>query len=215
MRGVALALGVLAAGVLTSGCLRAQVAAAVGADDTVTGEVVIATVTAKPDEPGSVITPPGDFAARVRVQPYRDGDYAGTRLLFDRLTFEEFGRLNQVPGGEGRRLRFQLRRSGTLVQFTGRVDLVDIAAPDRVDVAVRLSFPGRVNSTNGQLTGNEVSWQPAAGEVTDLSATVRYADPSSPPWTQWAAIVGGLAGLVVIAVLLLAFFAHRRSLRTV
>jgi Protein of unknown function (DUF3153) len=213
-RAALAAAGMVAVALLTGGCLRVQVAAAVRADDTVTGELVIASVTAKPDEPGTVFSPPSDIAARVHSQPYREAEYAGTRLLFEGLTFEEFGRLNQVPGGEGHRLRLQLRRAGGLVLFTARVDLSQIPAPDKVDVGIRLSFPGRITSTNGVLSGNEVSWRPAAGQVTELNATARYADPGVLPWTRWAALVGGLALIVVIAVLLLALLAHRRSLRT-
>jgi len=209
---VGLVVGLLAVVLLTTGCLRAQVAAAVRSDDTVTGEVIIASLVNADDEPGSVVEPPSELGSRVTAQPYRQDGYAGTRLLFSGLTFEEFGGLNQVPGGEGDRLRFQLRRAGDLVLFTGRVDLAEIAAPERVDVGVRMSFPGRITDTNGRQVGNEVSWQPAAGQVTELSATVRYADPATPPWTQWAAIVGGLAGLVAILVLVLALVAHRRSM---
>jgi hypothetical protein len=207
------AVGVLAVALLASGCLRAQVAAAVRSDDTVTGEIVIATLAEEKDA-GAVLSPPAELQARVRTQPYRQDGYAGTRLLFNELTFEEFGRLNQVPGGEGNRLRFQLRRSGDLVLFSGRVDLVQIPAPDRVDVAVRISFPGRVTATNGRQSGSEIFWQPPAGQVTELTATARYADPQAAPWTHWAAVVGGMAAVVVLTVLLLAVVAHRRSLRT-
>jgi hypothetical protein len=207
------AVGVLGVALLATGCLRAQVAAAVRSDDTVTGEVVIATVAAEKDA-GAVIGPPSELQARVRTQPYRQDGYAGTRLLFSSLTFDEFARLNQVPGGEGNRLRFQLRRSGDLVLFSGRVDLVEMPAANRADVAVRLSFPGRVIATNGRQTGNEISWQPQVGRVTELTATARYADPDAAPWTHWAAVVGGLAAVVVLAVLLLAVLAHRRFVRT-
>jgi hypothetical protein len=198
---------------LASGCLRAQVAAAVGSDDTVTGELVIAVAVGNDTDQGTVLNPPDGLASQVRTQPYRQDGYAGTRVLFDRLTFDEFGRLNQVPGGEGNRLRFQLRRSGNLVLFTGRVDLVQVAAPERVDVAVRISFPGRITATNGRQSGGEISWRPPAGQVSELTATARYTDPHTPPWTRWAALVGGMAAVVVLAVLLLALVAHRRASR--
>jgi hypothetical protein len=213
-RGGRAVLGVLAVALLATGCMRAQVAAAVRSDDTVTGELVVATVVTTADEPGSVVRPPSDMGSRVRAQPYRQDDYAGTRLLFDRLTFEEFGRLNQVAGGESGRLRVQLRRAGELVLFTGRVDLVDVPAPERADVGVRLTFPGRITATNGRQVGNEVSWDPPVGQVTDLTATVRYADPTATRWTTWVALVGGLAGVGALMVLALAFVAHRRSERS-
>jgi len=215
MRGVGTAFGLLAVAVLATGCLRVQVAAAVRADDTVTGEIVIASVAADQNDAGAVVEAPDGLEARVEAQPYRQDGYAGTRLLFNELTFEEFGRLGDVAGGERNRLRLQLRRAGDLVLFSGRVDLLQVAAPERLDVAVRMSFPGRVTSTNGQQTDEEVSWRPPAGQVSDLSATVRYADPAVTPWTRWAALVGGMTGVVVLAVLLLALLAHRRSLRPI
>jgi hypothetical protein len=199
---------------LSTGCLRAQVAAAVRPDDTVTGEVLIATVVEDDQNPGAVIATPAELADRVRTQPYRQDNYAGTRLLFSQLNFDEFARLNQAPGAEGNRLRFQLRRAGGLVLFTGRADLVEIPAPERVDVNIRMSFPGRITATNGQQSGNEVSWRPAAGQVTELNATVSYADPTEEPWTYWAAVVGALAGGVALAVAALAYVSHRRWVRT-
>lgn len=205
---------VAALAVLSTGCVRSQVAIAISPEDKVTGEIVVAVVVPTEQDQGAALVPPSDIGPRVRAEPYRQDGYAGTRLLFTGLSFDEFARLNQMPDGEGNRLRFQLRRAGDLVLFTGRVDLVQIAAPERVDVAVRMSFPGRVTATNGKQTGNEISWQPPAGQLTDLTATVRYADPAAAPWIRWAAMVGGLAGFVVIVVLLLAFLAHRRSLRT-
>jgi hypothetical protein len=174
---------------------------------------VIASVVNDPNDAGPVLQPPLDLAGRVRTQPYRQDGYAGTRMLFEKLSFDDFGRLNQVPGGQANRLRFQLRRSGDLVLFSGRVDLVEVAAPERVDVDVRLSFPGRVTATNGEQAGNEVSWRPPAGQLSELTATVRYADPGTAPWTQWALLVGAMAAIVALAVLLLALVAHRRYVR--
>lgn len=209
----ALAVVVAAIALLTTGCLRAQVAAAIRSDDTVTGEMVLATVVAADTEAGAVVTPPDELRSRVRTQPYRQDGYAGTRLLFEGLTFEEFGSLTGSEGAPSDRLDFELRRAGDLVLFTGRVDLTEVAAPERVDVTVRLTFPGRVTATNGQLTGNEVAWRPAPGERTDLSATARYPDPDATPWTQWAYLVGGAAGVVAVLVLVLALVSHRMSAR--
>lgn len=213
--GSRVALAVLAALIvlLTSGCLRAQVAAAVRSDDTVTGEMVLAQVVTAETEPGAVVVPPEALASRVRAQPYRQDGYAGTRLLFENLTFDEFGALAESEGAQGDRMSFELRRAGDLVLFTGRVDLTEVAAPDRVDVTVRLSFPGRVTATNGQQSGNEVSWRPAPGERTDLDATARYADPGARPWREWAYLVGGGVGVVALLVVVLAIVSHRMSAR--
>lgn len=211
--------GVLAVVLLAGGCLRAQIVAAVQSDDTVTGEMVIASVANAGDNGGNAaLTPPPDLASQVRTQPYQQDGYVGTRLLFTALSFEDFGRLGELaggdaPNGKGNRIRLQIRRSGDLVLFTGRVDLVQIPAPERVDVGLRMSFPGRLADTNGQQTGNEVYWHPAPGEITELTATARYADPNTKPWTQWAAMVGGIVAAAVLIVLLLALLTHRWSIR--
>lgn len=208
-----LAVLVAVVAVLATGCIRAQVAVAIRSDDTVTGEILLAAVAADDADAGSVVTPPEELGARVRAQPYRQDGYAGTRLLFEGLTFAEFGSLSTSEGAQVDRMTFDLRRAGDLVLFTGRVDLSEIAAPERVDVAIRLSFPGRVTATNGQQSGSEVSWRPAAGERTDLNATARYADPTATPWIQWAYLVGGGAGVVVLLVIVLAIVSHRMSVR--
>ena len=198
---------------LTGGCMRARVAVAVGADDRVTGEVVIAVVVQSEQEAGAVLTPPPELAAKVRTEPYRQDGYAGTRLLFTGLTFEEFGRLNDAGGGAPQRLHFELRRSGNLVLFNGRVDLTTLPAPERADVEIRMSFPGRLTATNGDQDDETVTWTTPAGRVSELSATARYAEPGSRTWLQWALVVGGLAGLVVLVTAVLAFIAHRRFVR--
>jgi hypothetical protein len=200
-------------GLMASGCTRARVAIAVGADDLVTGEIVVAVVVQSEQEQGAVIQPPADLTGKVSVQPYRQDGYAGTRMLFAGLTFDEFSRLDDAPGGSPERLQFQLRRAGNLLLFTGRVDLTGIPNPERTDVQVRISFPGRVTGTNGDQQDETVSWILSPGKVTELTASARHAEPGSTTWQQWALLVGGLAGLVVLMIILLAFVAHRRFVR--
>jgi len=203
-------LGLLTASLLAGGCVRARVAVAVSPDDLVTGEIVVAVTVASEQEPGVALGAPEDLAGRVRAEPYRQDGYAGTRLLFSDLTFEEFGRLvlsaTEAPEG----LQFELRRAGSFVLLTGRVDLTGIPNPELADVQVRVSFPGSVTSTNGDLQDGTVAWLVEPGKVTELSATARYTEPGTRSWSQWAALVGAMAGLVALVIALLAYWAHRR-----
>lgn len=204
-------LGVVAVVLLAGGCVRARVAVAVTPDDLVTGEVVVASVVGSDQEPGAVLTPPAEVASKVRAEPYRQDGYAGTRLLFSELTFEEFGVLLQSVTDTPDGLRLELRRAGALVLFNGRVDLTGMPNPERSDVQVRISFPGAITGTNGEQENRTVSWIIQPGKVTELTATARYAEPGSRGWAQWALLVGALAGFVVLVITVLAYLSHRQS----
>lgn len=203
-------LGVVAVVLVSGGCTRARVAVAVTPDDLVTGEVVVATVVGSDQEPGSVLTPPAAVASKVRAEPYRQDGYAGTRLLFTELTFDEFSVLLQSVTDAPDGLRLELRRAGALVLFNGRVDLTGMPNPERSDVQVRISFPGTVTGTNGEQQERTVSWIVQPGKVTELTATARYAEPGSRSWGQWALLVGVLALFVVLIITVLAYLSHRQ-----
>jgi Protein of unknown function (DUF3153) len=207
---VGFGLGLLVVALLTGGCVRARIAVAVSPDDLVTGEIVIAVVVLSEQEKGSVLTPPADVAGKVRAQPYRQDGYAGTRLLFTDLTFDEFGRLLLAAAEAPDGLQLELRRAGSFVLFNGRVDLSGVPNPERADVQIRISFPGSVTGTNGDQEDETVSWVLLPGEVTELSATARYTEPGTRSWSQWALLVGALAALVVLIIGLLAYLTHRR-----
>lgn len=190
--------------------MRARIAIAVSPDDLVTGEIVVAVVVQTEQEQGSVLAPPADLAAKVRAQPYRQDGYAGTRLLFTDLTFDEFGRLLRTATEPPEGMQFELRRAGSFVLFSGRIDLTGVPNPARADVQVRISFPGSITGTNGDEQDETVSWLVQPGKVTELSATARYTEPGTRSWSQWALLVGGLAMLVVLIIGLLAYVTHRR-----
>ena len=198
------------AGLLAGGCVRTRVAVAVSPDDLVTGEIVVAVTVGSEQEQGSVLSPPSDLAPRVRAQPYRQDGYAGTRLLFNDLTFDQFSRLldsaTDAPDG----LAVELRRAGSFVLLNGRIDLTGIPNPERADVQIRISFPGSVTGTNGDLEDETVSWIVQPGKVTELSATARYTEPGTRSWSQWALLVGALTVTVALIIGLLAYVAHRR-----
>jgi hypothetical protein len=198
-----LLLAVLVVGSLLGGCARVRTALAVQPDDTVTGEIVLATPEKGPDDPGPNITLPPELESDVDVSEYRQDGYAGSVLRFSGLTFAEVAALNRAAGPAGDAVRFELRRAGNRVLVAGAVDLTTVSV-DRADFQLKISFPGQVLESNGDAESGTVSWTFVPGEVGDLSAVVAYDDPNAPSALNWALALGTVVALVAAAVVLLA-----------
>lgn len=209
-RSRAVALLIVAAlllGTLMGGCARVRAALAVAPDDTVTGEVVVATPTnpKAPNDKGPAVTLPADLAAAVKVDAYRQDGYTGSVLRFARLTFDQTASLTRATFPQSDRTQFALRRAGGRVLVTGAVDLTTVPV-DHADFQLKMTFPGRVVDANGEIDGDTVSWTFTPGEVDDISATIAYADPGAPSVLNWTL---GLAAVVALAVLAVALAARR------
>lgn len=198
-----LLLVVLLAGILLSGCARVRTALAVQPDDTVTGEIIIATPETGPDDPGPVVTLPPELRADVDITPYRQDGYAGSLLRFSTLTFDQVAALGGPSGPLGEKVRLTLRRSGGRVLFDGNADLTTASA-DRADFQLKISFPGQVLESDGDLDSGTVSWNFTPGEVGDVSAVVAYDDPNAPSPVNWTLGLGGLVAVAALGVVLVA-----------
>lgn len=196
-------IAVLLIGALLGGCARVRTALAVQPDDTVTGEIVIATPERSPDDKGPTITLPPDLTSDVDVSAYRQEGYTGSVLSFSKLTFEQVGSLTTAAGAAGDKVRFTMRRAGGRVLVSGSVDLTTVSV-DKADFQLKVSFPGQVVETNGEGDGGTVSWTFEAGKVGDITAVVSFADPNAPSTLNWTLGLGGLVALVAAAVVLLA-----------
>lgn len=195
------------------GCARVRAALAVQPDDTVTGEIVVATPGTGPDDHGAPITVAPGLKSDVEVSAYRQDGYTGSLLRFTGLTFEQVSTLADSAGPVGRRAQLTLRRVGGRVLVTGRVDLTTVSV-DRADFQLKISFPGQVIDTNGVLdAGSTVSWTFTPGEVGDINAAVAAADPNAPSVTNWTLGLGALVALTCAGVVLLARRTRNPSLR--
>ena len=202
-RVLPLLLALLVATVALSGCARVRAAMAVQPDDTVTGEVVVATPETGPDDPGPAITVPPDLESDVDVSAYRQDGYTGSVLRFSGLTFAEVAQLYTAAGPAGNRVRLDLRRIGNRVHVAGAVDLTTVSV-DRADFQLKIGFPGTVLESNGDGDSSEVSWTFTPGEVGDVTAVVAFADPNAPSAVNWTLGLGALVALAAGAVVLLA-----------
>lgn len=197
-RGAAALVALLVLLTLTSGCSRVRAALALQPDDTVRGEMVVATPAASADDQGPAITVPPDLD--VDVQPYRADGYTGSRLRFTDLTFEEVSRLTEVAALPDGRVEFSLRRAGNRVLADGAVDLATVSA-NRADFQLKITFPGQILETNGDAEGSTVTWTFEPDEKGEIRAVANYLDPHGPSLAFWTVLmivlVAGAAGAVV------------------
>jgi hypothetical protein len=125
-RALTLALALLVAFTALTGCARVRAALAVQPDDTVNGEIVVATPETGPDDPGPAISVPEEIADDVEVSAYRQEGYTGSLLRFLRADVRParsaLGRAGQV----GEKVQFSIRRAGNRLLVTGKADLTTV-----------------------------------------------------------------------------------------
>ncbi|MBC3191312.1 DUF3153 domain-containing protein [Pseudonocardia sp. C8] len=186
-----------------TGCTRVQVAMAVQPDDTVDGEIVVATPDGAPGGSGPEITVPPELEGKVDVGSYDRDGFVGSRVSFSGLTFAEVAQLNAMGGPAGSRARLEMRRVGERIVVQGRADLTTMPV-DRSDVRLALSFPGEVVETDGEAEGGTVTWTFAPGEVSPLNASVLATDPNAPSVVGWSLLLAALVAVAGGAAVLLA-----------
>jgi LppM domain len=204
--------------VLLSSCIKADVDLTVRSDDVVDGTIVMAvdrsfagddaqTRTALVSGLRGRVLPATRFGAR--QEDYSDRRYVGTRIVIEHMTLSD---LDRSTGDNGLKIVHQ----GSRIKLSGEVDttqLTSIAATsspqdaqrlkDSYEVLIRVTFPGRVISSNGIVTDHTVTWRPRLGQRLDLAAQSEDADV---PWLgAWLVV----AGVVLAAAAAAALFRYR------
>jgi hypothetical protein len=191
-----------------SGCVRVRAALAVSEDDLVSGEVIIAALPTKQGDLGPTLKILPELTDKVHVEKYAEDGYVGQKLTLSGLRFSDLTVLAESLT-DSKQYRLSLRRSGDLVSLAGSIDLTQVSQ-DKVDVQLKIAFPGTINRTNGQNDNGTISWKPKAGAVTEFGVTAQYTDTSGVSWTKWVAIVASSAVGVALIVLALALYGHKR-----
>ena len=202
-RALTLLVVLLLAGTALGGCARVRAALAVQADDTVNGEVVVATPAASADDPGPAITVPEEIADAVEVSPYRQEGYTGSLLRFSGLTFDQLGLLSAAAGPNGQKVQFALRRAGNRLIVSGKADLTTVPV-DKADFQLKITTTGEVLETNGDADGGTASWTFDPGKVGDVAAVVAADDPNAPSPLNWTLFTAGLVAAACLIVVVLA-----------
>lgn len=202
-RGRAVVLLAVLALLALTGCTRVQAGLAVQPDDTVDGNIVIATPEGAPEGSGPEITVPPELEDRVDVGSYDQDGFVGSSVSFSDLTFAEVSELNALGGSAAGRADLELRRIGERIALQGRADLTTMPV-DGADVRLAITFPGEVVETDGESEGGTVTWNFAPGEVTQLNASAISTDPNAPSAVGWTLLMVGLVALASGAAVLLA-----------
>lgn len=198
-RLLVLALLLIFAAPLLTGCLRVHSSITVSPDDKVSGDIIAAVKPRDDDDSGPQFDENFGFSQKVSVRSYRADGYVGSRATFSDLTFAEVPQLANLSR-DATGVDISLRRAGNLVILEGRVDLTNVTDPE-ADVKFRAAFPGEVTSTNGDhVDSSMVEWNLKPGTVTTMSAQSRYTDPSTRSFTA-AAIWLGLAACLVAGII--------------
>ncbi|HXV93145.1 MAG TPA: hypothetical protein VD813_07605, partial [Pseudonocardia sp.] len=204
-RGFCLLALLLVAVTLLSGCARVRAALAVQPDDTVTGEVVVATPETGPEDRGPQITVPPSIEDEVEVSEYRQDGYTGSVLRFSGLSFDQVAELASALAPAGQEVELELRRAGNRVIVEGTADLTTVPV-DRADFQLKIGFPGEVLESTGETDGGTASWTFVPGEVGDIATVVSSPDPEAPSALSWTL---GLAAMVALAGAAVVVLAHR------
>lgn len=189
--------------VTLTGCTRVQVAMAVQPDDTVDGEIVVATPEGAPNGAGPEMTVPPELAGKIEVSPYDQDGFIGSQVAFEDLTFPEVSQLAVLGGSASGRANLEMRRVGERIAVQGRADLTTMPV-DRSDIRLAMSFPGEVVETDGEADGGTVTWTFAPGEVSPLNASVLSTDPNAPSVLGWSLLLTTLVAVAAGATVLLA-----------
>lgn len=180
IRGVGVLVGLT---LLLTGCLKLDMALTISSDDTVDGDLVFAvnkeivelTGQSVDDLVGDASVP--DDVEGATQEPYEDERFVGTRVTFDDVALAD---LQDRADPDALSIE---RRDDTFV-VSGVMDLTaddaDIEgnpfedqiaeAFDTAELRIAITFPGEVLETNGRVDGTTVTWEPAFGERTELSA---------------------------------------------
>ena len=208
---------------LTTGCLRYRADLRVDADDTVSGQLVVAFKLHLLNLPGAqtqIFDVPAAVRDRVSISDYQADGYLGNVITMDRLRLAEVATLFNGVQHNGATVRLAMSRAGDRIVADGSAFFPDLTvlggSNNGFDVRIAITFPGAVLTSNGQRNGQTVSWTaqpgqqmsmhaealqpPAGGPVGGVvgSSTARLLTAGWLPLVAAAAVGALLAGLVAL-----------------
>ena len=213
-------LGLLA--LLLSACLKLDMDLQVSEDNTVSGSMIFGvdkqllelTGGSVEDFLGTDSPLPSD-AEGVTTEPFEDDEFIGQRFVFDSVP------LATLSSGTPDELR--ITREGDSFTVTGALDLSSGLTGatgasgfpgaeqflQGADLQIRMTFPGPVTDTNGEIDGNTVTWVPVVGERLELRATASAIPSGGDSNLTMLLVIAAV--IVVLAVVVGVIVAQRRN----
>lgn len=194
-----------------SGCFTLNMDLVIQTDDTVDGSIVLAVDNSLAELAGgedalvesltsgdNALFSEQPSAGQVDTKTYTDGERTGVEYLLTGVPLSEFA--------AGTDSDISILRVDDTYVVKGSLDLsegLDDSEPgtaellETAEVSLSVTFPGEVLASNGEVSGNTVTWSPTAGEILQVEAT-----GSSGPSTSTAivAAVGLLTLFVVVSI---------------
>jgi hypothetical protein len=222
MRMVARLGAVAALALLMSACLKLDMNLDVSTDNTVSGSVIFAVDKGLLELAGQSFddligsdTPFPDDVEGVTVESYEDDDFTGQQYTFDGVPLSEF----EGSGDE----ELSITREGDVFHVAGVLDLATgltsgatgLSGFDpaeilqSADIQITMSFPGEVTESNGEVSGNSVTWVPEIGERLEITATAGATGSGGDSNLTMLLIIGAV--VVVLAVIAGVIVAQRRN----
>jgi hypothetical protein len=209
--------------VLMSACLKLDIDLTVSSEDTVNGSVVFAMDKALLELTGQSFddlmaeaAPFPEDLEGVTIEPYEDDEFEGQRFVFEAVPISEFGgtgegQLNIVREGDVFRVSGVLDLSAGLTGATGLSGFDPGQFLQGAELQVRITFPGEVTESNGQIEGNSVTWVPVVGESIEIRATASAVGGGGDDSNLVLWLIIGGAALLVIIVLVIVLMQRRTS----
>jgi hypothetical protein len=215
--GRLIGLGILA--LLLTGCIKLNVDLNVSSDNTVSGSMIfafskqlLALTGQSADQLLQSSAPLPTDVPGISSEPYEDDDFAGQRFSFESVPLARFN------SGDPETL--QIQRQGDVFKVSGVVDLSSAAgasgasgpsgfgdalnrAFSSADVRITMTFPGAVTQSNGEISGNSVTWKPTIGERQEMQATAG-AVGSGSSFSTILLIAIAAAALVIVVIVVVA-----------
>jgi hypothetical protein len=211
-KGVALGAIVL----LMTGCIKLDMDLKISSDNKVSGTVIFAfnkqLLSLTGQSPTQVIegsgeSIPGSGAPGTSVSPYEDDQFSGEKVTYEDV---DLGLINQGSTADS----LKIERVGDEFHISGTLDFGNTDAQGNplgdaaqqtlssAQLSVKLTFPGAVTASNGQVEGNSVTWTPKIGEKMPLTA-VASAIGTGSSFPTWALAAIGVVLLVVVVAIMM------------
>jgi hypothetical protein len=209
-----LGLGILA--LLLTGCIKLNVDLNVASDNTVSGSMIfafskqlLALTGQSADQLLQSSAPLPTEVPGISSEPYEDDDFAGERFTFESVPLARFN------SGDPESL--QIERQGDVFKVSGVLDLSSPTgasgasgpsgfgdavnqAFSSADISITMTFPGAVTQSNGEISGNSVTWKPKIGERQALQATAGAVGSGSSSSTILLIAIAAAAVVIVVIV---------------